>query len=135
MKRRLLIAIGTLLIIAAVAGCNPSPSQVATAVAQTQAANPTQTHTPVPTNTSTPTETPTPTATPSPTPDIRVIDVDPHEMLMTTSDLPTEARYYLPDYSWISPHRNSEVVSGWGVNEAGNILSAPDAWTDGGLPT
>jgi hypothetical protein len=49
------------------AGCAPSESAIATAIAQTQAANPTMT----PTSTYTPTA--TITSTPSPTPDVRVI--------------------------------------------------------------
>jgi hypothetical protein len=104
------------------------PNAVQTAIAQTAAANPTETsppptETPEPTKTPTLTETatsiPTSTATetPSPTPDLRVIDADPYTFLLTKEDLPEDANYYLPNSSWISPHRNSEVVGGWGVEE------------------
>jgi hypothetical protein len=112
--------------------CSPSENSISTAIAQTQAANPTNTQIPTnttkptltPTATELPTETPTPTYTststpiPSPTPDLRVIKEPSDKFLLQASDLPPDARYFLPDSSWISPHHNSEIISGWG-REAG----------------
>jgi hypothetical protein len=46
-------------------------------------------------------------------------------------DLPPEAKYFLPNSDWISPHRNSEVVSGWGVEEGRRYLEQTgriDGW-------
>lgn len=101
----------------------------------------TPTETPTPTSTATPTETPTPTLTvtptetptqtPSPTPDLRVIDANPQDFLLQRLDLPADAKYYLPNSSWMSPHRNSEVVSGHGVDEGREYLAATgrvDGW-------
>jgi hypothetical protein len=116
-------------------------SSVQTAIAQTAAANPsatfTQTSTKSPTETSTPTTTATPiptetpTETPSPTPDLRVIDADPYAFLLKAEDLPDDAYYYLPNSEWISPHRNYEVISGWGVDEGRAYMAATgrvDGW-------
>lgn len=112
--------------------CAPSEASVATAIALTQASAPTATVLPpTETGTPTPTLTPEPTATPSPTPDLRVIDTDPRNLLLEREDLPSDARYYLPNSSWISPHRNSEVVSGWGVEEGREYLEKTgriDGW-------
>ena len=119
------------------------PSNVQTAIAQTSAAKPTETFIPEPTETPKPTTTPTltktdtpnptttPTETPSPTPDLRVIDADPYTFLLKAEDLPEDAHYYLPNSSWISPHRNYEVISGWGVDEGRAYLAATgrvDGW-------
>jgi hypothetical protein len=117
------------------------PSFVQTAIAQTAEANPTVTATQMPTETTTPPPTPTenatakptdtPTDTPSPTPDLRVIDADPYTFLLKAEDLPKDANYYLPNSSWISPHRNYEVVGGWGVDEGRAYLAATgrvDGW-------
>ena len=87
------------------------PGAVQTDIAQTLMAEWTATFTPKPTNTITPTwtptatstDTPTPTftntptmtASPSPTPDLRVIDADPSDYMLTESDLPQEGDYYL----------------------------------------
>jgi hypothetical protein len=136
------VILGILLI-----GCAPSSTldagAVQTAIAETAAANPTASKTPMPTATleptatATPTETPeptstaTPTETATPTPDLRVFDADPHDFLLKVEDLPKEAKYYLPNYTWISPHRNSEIVSGWGVDEGREYLAATgriDGW-------
>lgn len=129
--------------------CSPSPSNtsIETAIAQTEGARPKATDTMIPTNTPepsptnteiptlTPTFTPepssTPTTTPSPTPDLRVIDADPKNFLLERDDLPEDARYFLPNAGWISPHRNSEVVSGWGVDEGRDYLAKTgrvDGW-------
>ncbi len=108
--------------------CTASEAQILTAIAETEAAKPTstdttlptstQTDTPTPTHTPTETATPTPTATftatPSPTPDLRIIRTDPKEFLLTSDDLPEDAKYFLPGPGWISPHHNSEIISGWG---------------------
>ncbi len=99
-------------------GCQPSDTAIQTAMAQTQAANPTSTFTPIPpTETPTTTPTETPTITPSPTPDLRVIQLDPKDFLLQKSDLPLDAKYYLPNETWISPHHNEEIIGGWGVEE------------------
>jgi hypothetical protein len=89
----------------------------------TETATPTETSTPIPPS--------TPTETPSPTPDLRVIDADPYTFLLKAEDLPEDAYYYLPNSDWISPHRNSEVVGGWGVDEGCAYLAATgrvDGW-------
>lgn len=119
------------------------PSTVQTAIVQTAAANPTETLVPEPTEspeptattisteTSTPNPTSTPTETASPTPDLSVIDADPYTFLLKAEDLPKDAYYYLPNSNWISPHRNYEVVSGWGVDEGRAYLEATgrvDGW-------
>ena len=51
--------------------------------------------------------------------------------MLKADDLPKDAKYYLPNSGWISPHRNSEVVSGWGVDEGREYLAATgrvDGW-------
>jgi len=144
MKKLTLIVILTLLLSACGSGMPTiDPLSIQTAIAQTAAANPTvtltplQTETPLPTSTTIPTETSTPdptstpTETPSPTPDLRVIDADPYTFLLKAEDLPKDAYYYLPNSEWISPHRNSEVVGGWGVDEGRAYLAATgriDGW-------
>ncbi len=118
------------------------PAIVETAIAQTiQAgveatiAQASDTPTPPPTDTPTPTPTATqtanPTETPSPTPDLRVIDMNPYDLMLTVKDLPADAKYVLPGPGWISPHRNSEVVSGWGVEEGRDYIEKTgrvDGW-------
>ena len=123
----------------------PSENAIQTAIQQTQAANPTFTRTPEPTRTptetprptetatSTPTATETPTETPTatPTPDLRIIKEDPQNILLKPEDLPKEAQYFLPNSGWISPHRNSEIVSGWGVEKGREYLERTgriDGW-------
>lgn len=119
----------------------PSDSQIQTAIAQTQVmqvtATPLATNTSVPSNTPTMTDTPTavptdtPTPEPSPTPDLRVIDIDPYELLLKKSDCNPDGRYYLPNEFWISPHRNSEVVGGWTVVKGQEYLAETgriDGW-------
>jgi len=107
-------------------GCQPSESAVQTAIAQTQNVLPTATDIAIPPETPTNTPEPTPTETITPTatatytttPDLRIIETGPEEFLLESKDLPSEAKYFLPNSGWISPHRNSEVVSQWG-REAG----------------
>ncbi len=115
------------LVIIFISACAPSQDAVQTAIAQTQIAMPTSTATFSPTSTPTPTITPSP----SPTPDLRVITTDPKEFLMSTTDLPSEAKYYLPNSNWISPHRNNEIIQAMGaeagekyINETGRV----DGW-------
>lgn len=115
--------------------CGPSESDIANAIKMTEMANPTATTTvtPSPTTTDTPapTDTPQPSPTPSPTPDFRVYNIDPRELLLTKEDLPSDAEYYLPNSTWISPHRNSEIISGWGVTEGQAYLAETgrvDGW-------
>lgn len=72
-----------------------------------------------------------PTTEPSPTPDARVINVDPETLLLAKSDLPQDARYYIPYPEWRSPHRNKEVLSGFGVEEGREYLARTgrvDGW-------
>lgn len=125
----IIIIIGILL-----TACSPSESSVQTAIAQTQAnqatATSAPTFTPVP-----PTFTPEPTATstpePSPTPDLRVINVDPYELLLKKSDCNPEGRYYLPNELWMSPVKNAEVISGWTVEKGRTYLAETgriDGW-------
>jgi hypothetical protein len=60
-----------------------------------------------------------------------VIDADPKKFLLDLKDLPPEAKYYLPNSEWISPHRNSEIISGWGVEEGRTYLERTgriDGW-------
>jgi len=120
-------------------GCNPSESSIQTAMAETQQSLPTATETFLPTNTVTytpePTSTetliPTSTVTITPTPDKRIIEIGPEEFLLEKEDLPSEAKYYLPNFTWISPHRNSEVISGWGKEEGQKYLEETgriDGW-------
>jgi hypothetical protein len=118
-----------------IVGCSSAPSQdaIQTAIAQTEQALPTQTSTfvPVSTNTPEPTFTTVPTVAPSPTPDLRVIDGNPEDFLLQREDLPKDAKYYLPGSDWISPHRNSEVVSGWGIDKGREYLEKTgrvDGW-------
>jgi len=102
--------------------CSPSvPSQgmIQTAIAETQAVAPTFTNTNIPV----PTLTSTITVTASPTPDLRIITDDPQGFLLKPEDLPREAKYYLPNSAWISPHLNSEVVSGWTVEKGKEYLA------------
>ena len=116
----------TLLVILVLAnGCTSQPSEymIQTAIAQTNAVVPTNTESP--TVTVTPSFTPSPTVTltstlvntATPTPDVRIITTDSKDFLLEPSDLPLDAKYYLPDSSWISPHLNEEVISTWGVEK------------------
>lgn len=109
----------SILIFSFLSACTPSAEAIQKALGQTQTAQATNTFTPEPSPTFTqqPTNTPTFTPTPSPTPDTRVITVDSKDLMIEKGDLPAEAKYYLPNYTWISPHHNSEVVSAWGVEE------------------
>ena len=118
------------------AGCGTSEEQIQTAIAQTEAANPTATDlviptstlTPTPTVTLTPTDTTTPTLTPTDkptptaTPDLRVIIIEPRHFQLEARDLPSEGRYYMPS-GGMSPHLNSEIISGWGVEEGKAYLA------------
>ena len=105
----------TLLLTGLLSACGaqptPDPAAVQKAIEQTLAANWTATFTPAPTGTSAPTWTPTalPTDTPTPlptatstltptaTPDLRLIDADPYDFLLTAADLPVEDLYYPPN--------------------------------------
>ncbi len=110
MNRLLLILVFILLLSA----CGPGqdtidPAVVQRAIEQTVAANWTATFTPGPTGTFTstwtstapPTDTPTPlptdtpTLTPTATPDLRLINADPYDFLLTIQDLPEEDGFYL----------------------------------------
>ena len=142
MRELVLLVLLALILSACASGkATIDPSFVQTAIALTEAADPIVTSTKMPTETPTvttsPTETATltpsytPTETPSPTPDLRVIDADPYTFLLKAEDLPEDAYYYLPNSEWISPHRNYEVISGWGVDEGRAYMAATgrvDGW-------
>ena len=116
-----------LISVALLTGCGASESAIQTALAETAAAAPSSTYTSEPTDE--PTSTPEPTLTP--TPDTRVINVDPQKLLMGKEDIPIDGQYYLPASDWISPHRNSEIVSDWGVKEGREYLDRTgriDGW-------
>jgi len=124
-----------LLLVVFLTACNgqASDSQIQTAIAQTQLVQATETplatntliptSTPTVTNTPTPVPTDTPTPEPSPTPDLRVIDIDPYQVLMKKSDCNPDGRYYIPNELWMSPHRNSEVIGGWTVEKGQEYLA------------
>jgi hypothetical protein len=131
--KRILLVVALAAFPALAQACAPSGPSIATAIAQTAAARPTDIPLPTPTVPPAPTATPEPSPTPlpSPTPDLRVIDTDPRNLLLIREDLPPEAKYFLPNSTWISPHRNSEVVSGWGVEEGRTYLEQTgriDGW-------
>lgn len=123
----------SLIVILTACSSGPNEGEIQTAIAQTAAAvadtetpfppTATETNTPEPTATPEPTLTPspeptdTPTETPTSTPDLRVIAVESDKFLLQKGDLPSEARYLLPNSGWISPHHNSEIISGWGQAE------------------
>ena len=101
-------------------GAQPAvdPAAVQNAIQQTVAAHWTATFTPGPTGTFTPTWTPTalptdtptplptdtPTLTPTATPDLRLINADPYDFLLTLQDLPAEDNFYLNAFQ-IPPSR------------------------------
>jgi hypothetical protein len=122
-----------------VSGCQPSETAIQTAMAETQNTMPTSTDTIVPTSTQTNTPEPTFTATEQPTltptltatPDNRIIEIGPEEFLLDKEDLPSEAKYYVPNAAWKSPHRNSEIISGWGKEKGQEYLEKTgriDGW-------
>jgi hypothetical protein len=138
MKKSIVLVFSFIIIIGLI-GCAPSDQLIQEALANTQTAMATNTNTPEPTSTNTPvpTLTPTPTSTPTevptltPTPDVRVITIDSKEFLLAKSDLPIDAKYFLPNETWISPHHNSEVISGWGNEEGLDYLDKTgriDGW-------
>lgn len=116
MKYLLIIFMGLLI------ACGPSESAVQTAIAETETARPTETVQPseVPTLANTPTEPPPVTFvpfSPNPTPNVRIIVEDSKTYLLNQGDLPANAKYYLPDSSWINRHTNDEIVGYWGREE------------------
>lgn len=119
---------GLLLVLCvSIISCSPSPRTIEKAIAETQTSFALlSTNTPTKTETSTltptPTETPTPTPTFTPTPDLRVIDGDPIDFLIESSDLPKESQYYIPNELWKSIHLNKEVINGWGEEEGRKYL-------------
>jgi hypothetical protein len=88
----------------------------------TQTPAPTDTAVPSPTKSPAPSETPTATASPTATPDLRVIELDSKNFLLQSSDLPAASQYYLPNSNRISPHLNTEILSGWGEQEGREYL-------------
>jgi hypothetical protein len=123
------------LLLSACAPAAPSDSQIETAIAQTQAANPTLTPTEKPTSTFIPTRTPEPTLTqtpeptftftpeptPSPTPDVRVIIGNPEEYILLPEDLPHK---YILNRGDSTPHVNSEILSARGIEDGKAYLEA-----------
>jgi len=126
--------IAIVICIVSLAACTPSQEDiqatVQVSIAQTENAKPTETR--LPTHTPIPTVTATFTPSPSPTPDMRLIDIDPRELLLQKSDLPIEGQYFLPPgEGWISPSRNAEIVSAWTVKEGQEYLAETgriDGW-------
>lgn len=117
------------------ASCAPSQADVERAIAETQTAQavlstvtPTPSAVPTATETPTPVPTSTPSGTPTPTPDVRVFDAAPRSVILTRDELPPEGRFYLYDES---PHRNSEIISGWGAERGAEYLDKTgriDSW-------
>ena len=119
MNRLLIILILSVLFSACGTQATADPAAVQRAIAQTVAANWTATFTPGPTGTFTPTWTPTapptdtptplptdtPTLTPTATPDLRLINADPYDFLLTIQDLPAEDNFYLNAFQ-IPPSRS-----------------------------
>src|SRR5688572_8677323 len=75
MKRRLLTIVALAILLILLSACGASDAQIATAIAQTEAAKPTSTFTPEPTSTQTPEPTQTLTPTIEPTPTLALPDV------------------------------------------------------------
>ena len=124
---------------------------VQNAIQQTVAADWTATFTPAPTSTPAPTGTPTvsptvtstplptatPTLTPTATPDLRLIDADPHDFLLTAADLPLEDLFY--QYEWLPPENHAyfapdlpnpwhtRIFSDWSIRWA-TFYGGPQQW-------
>jgi hypothetical protein len=115
-----------------VAGCaTQAPAEVLVVTATPEPATAAPQATSTAEATATPEPTSTPTLEPTPTPDVRVIDMAPRAIVLTKDELPQEGKFYLYDET---PHRNSEVVSGWGVEEGARYLDESgriDGWTKG----
>jgi len=97
--------------------CVPLRSIVATAVAQTL--------------TALPAATPTPAILPTPSSDDHVIDVDPHDMLMTLEDLSSEPKYFPPDFDSIRQNKNEDVLKSRGMTEGQDYIDRTgrvDGW-------
>lgn len=90
MKKITLYALIAILVLTA---CTPSESQVAQSATEPISTEPSHTSQ-VPTETVPPSLTPTTTITLTPTPDLRVIDVDPAEMLITIEDFGDNVVYF-----------------------------------------
>jgi len=90
MKKITLYALIAILVLTA---CTPSESQVAQSATETISPKPSHTSQ-VPTETFSPSLTPTATITLTPTPDLRVIDADPAEMLLTLEDFGDNVVYF-----------------------------------------
>jgi len=105
--------------------CRLSEQAIQEGLSQIQVAEATNTSTPTLTTTLVPVFTPTvtktnsPTATQSctPTQDLRIITIEPRDLLLTREDLPSEAQYFLPSEGWMSQNPNSDIISSWGVEE------------------
>jgi len=110
----------------AACGASPTPQViVVTATPNPATSTPMATATP----TEVPTLTPTATFTPEPTPDMRVVDKNPHDLILSTDELPPDGRFYLVSES---PGRNSEMISGWGADEGARYLEESgriDGWS------
>ena len=141
MNRLLIILILSVLFSACGTQPTADPAAVQRAIAQTVAANWTATFTPGPTGTPAPTWTPTapptdtptplptdtPTLTPTATPDLRLINADPYDFLLTLQDLPAEDNFYLYAFQ-IPPSRyvSFEIANPCHDREA--ILFTPKEW-------
>ena len=108
-----------------------SPQPTFVVASATPISTTTNTPTSIPSPTYTPTFTPTATLTLTSTPDLRIITIDPKYFLLTSDDLPEDAQYYIPASNWMSPHHNSEIISGWGKEEGLEYLEKTgriDGW-------
>jgi len=106
-----LISITILILSIYLVSCGASENQTEETAAQTESAIPTETGAVLPTSTIPPTR--KPTLTSSSTPDLRIIELDPKEFLLSEDDLPRHWKYYLPDLTWIGQNPNSEIISQW----------------------
>jgi len=126
--KKLMFGIVALLVVAC-ATRGPAEVLVVTATPEPATTMPQLSSTPE--ATATPEPTLTPTLAPTPTPDVRVIDMAPRDIVLGKDELPQEGRFYLYDET---PHRNSEVISGWGAEEGARYLDGSgrvDGWTKG----
>lgn len=78
-----------------------------------------------------PTAVPTEMPTIAPTPDLRVIILSPDKLLVNKSDLPAEAKYYIPYSNWKYHYTNAEYARLYGKEAAEQVIESTgriDAW-------
>ena len=117
--RRKMMKGGSILLFASIVwltSCSPSEQVIQTAIANTaQIATSSFLTAAIPTF--------TPSPSPTSTPDLRIIKLPPEELLLSNSDLPPEAKYYLPHSSWTSPLLNNEIIQERGAEEGNAYIS------------